>query len=40
LLREAGKALEIEVLDHVILGDAESDPNGRGWYSFGEAGLL
>jgi DNA repair protein RadC len=39
-LREAAKILEIELLDHVIVGDAKADPQARGVYSFREAGLL
>ncbi|MDP3072378.1 MAG: JAB domain-containing protein [Opitutaceae bacterium] len=39
-LREAAKAVDIELLDHVILGRAECDPLGRGIYSFREAGIL
>ena len=40
LLREASKTLEIDLLDHVIVGTVESDPLGKGFYSFREAGLL
>jgi DNA repair protein RadC len=39
-LREASKILQIELLDHVIVGDAKADPLGRGIYSFREAGIL
>src|ERR1041384_5150208 len=39
-LREAAKILEIELLDHVIVGHAEADPLKRGVFSFREAGLL
>ncbi len=39
-LREAAKAVDIELLDHVIVGRASADPTGRGFYSFREAGLL
>lgn len=39
-LREAAKTLEIELLDHVIVGTKESDPLGKGIYSFREAGLI
>jgi hypothetical protein len=35
-LREAGKVLQIELLDHVIVGDVKSDPQGRGFFSFRE----
>jgi DNA repair protein RadC len=40
LLLDAGKLLEIPVLDHVIVGDSKADPLARGVYSFREAGLL
>ena len=39
-LREAAKALDIELLDHVIVGQTGADPRGRGFYSFREAGVL
>ncbi|MDO8632472.1 MAG: DNA repair protein RadC [Phycisphaerales bacterium] len=39
-LRDAAKAVDIELLDHVIVGRPESDPLGRGYYSFREAGIL
>lgn len=39
-LREAAKAVDIDLLDHVILGRLNSDPAGRGFYSFREAGLI
>ena len=39
-LREAAKAVDIELLDHVIVGRPESDPQGRGYYSFRESGVL
>jgi DNA repair protein RadC len=39
-LREAAKAVDIELLDHVIVGRAGADPQGRGYYSFREAGIL
>ncbi len=38
-LREAAKVLEIDLVDHVIVGDVKADPVGRGFYSFREAGL-
>lgn len=40
VLHEAAKIIEIELLDHVSVGDSEGDPNGLGYYSFGSAGLL
>jgi DNA repair protein RadC len=39
-LREAAKALDIELLDHVVVGNAGADPIGLGFYSFRSAGLL
>ncbi len=39
-LREAAKTVDIELLDHVIVGRANSDPRGVGYYSFREAGVL
>lgn len=39
-LREAAKAIDIELIDHVIVGRATADPLGRGYFSFREAGVL
>ena len=39
-LREAAKALDIELLDHVVVGNANADPTGLGFYSFRQAGIL
>ncbi len=39
-LSSAARAIEIPMIDHVILGRPECDPAGRGYYSFREAGLL
>jgi DNA repair protein RadC len=39
-LRDAAKAVDIELLDHVIVGRPAADPAGRGYFSFREAGLL
>jgi len=39
-LREASNAVDIQLLDHVILGTAANDPLARGYYSFREAGML
>ena len=36
----AARAVEIGLIDHVILGSPARDPAGRGYYSFREAGLL
>lgn len=39
-LREAAKAVDIELLDHVIIGWRDADPAGKGYFSFREAGML
>jgi DNA repair protein RadC len=39
-LIEAVAAMDIPMLDHVIIGRRGADPLGRGYYSFREAGLL
>jgi len=39
-LREAAKAVDIDLLDHVVIGRSAADPAGRGYYSFRDAGLL
>jgi len=39
-LRDAAKAVDIELLDHVVVGNKVCDPQGRGYYSFRGAGLL
>lgn len=39
-LREAAKAVDIALLDHVIVGRVAEDPTGRGYYSFRECGML
>lgn len=39
-LREASAAVDIPLLDHVVIGRRGADPLGRGFYSFREAGLL
>ena len=40
VLREAAKIIDIDLLDHVIVGDAKAGPLGVGHYSFRAAGLL
>ena len=40
ILREAARILDIELLDHVICGEAKGDSQGRGFYSFRESGAL
>lgn len=39
-LRDAAKAVDVELLDHVIIGRAEADPHGVGFYTFRGAGIL
>lgn len=39
-LREAARTVDIQLLDHVILGRPTADPLGRGYYSFRGGGLL
>lgn len=39
-LREASKAVDIQLIDHVIIGRRESDPLGVGFFSFRNAGIL
>ncbi len=40
VLREAAKVIDIDLLDHVIIGDPKADPLKVGHYSFRAAGLL
>ena len=39
-LREAARTVDIQLIDHVIVGSASADPLSRGFYSFRCAGLL
>lgn len=39
-LREAAKTVDIELFDHVVVGWTEADPQGKGYFSFREAGML
>src|SRR5688572_30425030 len=39
-LREASRIIEIELIDHVIVGDVQADPANLGYYSFRAAGLV
>ena len=39
-LRDAARIIDIELLDHVIVGDKAADPSGEGHYSFRQAGVL
>lgn len=40
LIREAAKAVDIDLLDHVIIGRPDADPLGVGHFSFRGAGIL
>lgn len=40
ILREASRTVDIELLDHVIIGTPGADPHGVGHYSFRAAGVL
>jgi DNA repair protein RadC len=39
-LREAARAVDIDLIDHVILGRPEADPRGLGYHSFRQTGML
>ncbi|MDQ8180077.1 DNA repair protein RadC [Pelagicoccus sp. SDUM812005] len=39
-LRESAKILGIDLLDHLVVGNAAHDPRSKGYYSFQESGLL
>jgi DNA repair protein RadC len=39
-LREAAKTMDIQLMDHVIIGTKEDDPTGQGFHSFRGAGLI
>jgi DNA repair protein RadC len=39
-LREAAQTVDIQLIDHVILGRPSADPLGRGFYSFRSAGMI
>lgn len=39
-LREAAQVIGIDLLDHIIIGQRNRDPQGLGFYSFNDAGLL
>lgn len=39
-LKDAGKIMGIPLLEHLIVGNSEDDPNGIGYYSFSDMGLL
>lgn len=37
---EAAKQIDLDMHDHVILGEPENCPNGKGFYSFSDSGYL
>jgi DNA repair protein RadC len=39
-LREAAAVIQIDLLDHIIVGRIEHDPQASGFYSFAQSGLL
>jgi DNA repair protein RadC len=39
-MREAAKSVDLQLLDHVIVGTPGNDPLGRGFYSFRESGII
>ena len=39
-LRESAKIVGVELTDHVIVGERQRDPQGLGFYSFQDAGLI
>ena len=39
-LREAAKTIDIQLIDHLVIGQREADPCGVGYYSFRVAGVL
>jgi DNA repair protein RadC len=39
-IKEAGKLMDIPLMDHVICGTSSADPLGQGYYSFKDAGFI
>jgi len=39
-IRDAAKQVDLGFHDHVIIGSKQNCPDGRGYYSFSESGLL
>jgi len=39
-MREAAQVVDIQLLDHIVLGRPGADPNRAGYFSFRDAGLL
>lgn len=40
VIRDAGQVMQIELIDHVVIGCREDDPLGIGYYSFREGGSI
>lgn len=40
LLREAARAIDIDLIDHVIVGRSSVDPTGLGYFSFRAIGMI
>ena len=40
VLRDAAKIIDIDLLDHVIVGEVKADPRSMGYFSFRESGVL
>jgi len=40
LIRDASRTVDIDFIDHVIIGKPEADPLAKGHFSFREAGIL
>jgi DNA repair proteins len=39
-IRDAGHIMQVELIDHVIIGCTADDPQGMGYYSFRNGGLI
>ena len=39
-MKQAAETMNIDFLDHIIIGDKDVDPEGGGYYSFNEAGII
>jgi DNA repair protein RadC len=39
-LRDASEVVQIDLLDHVVMGEPSMDPRGLGYYSFHDAGMI
>ena len=39
-IRDAAKVVNVQFLDHVVIGDVRSDPMGKGHFSFRDSGMI